>query len=40
VVTDTEWIRSGVKVFGFVIPGDVRVFGNDELSAAKEWVSE
>jgi hypothetical protein len=40
VVTDTEWVSSGVKVFGFVIPGEVRVFGNDELSAAKEWVSE
>ncbi len=40
VVTDTEWIRSGVKVFGFAIPGEVRVFGNDELTAAKEWVSE
>ncbi len=40
VVTDKEWIRSGVKVFGFIIPGEVRVFDNDELLTAKEWVSE
>ena len=40
VVTDTGWIRSGVKVFGFAMPGEVRVFANDELAAAKEWASE
>ena len=40
VVTDTEWIRSATRLFGFAIPGHVRVFANNELSAAKEWVSE
>ncbi len=39
VVTDTKWIHNGVKVFGFAIPGEVRVFADDELSNAKEWVS-
>ena len=40
VVTDTEWIRSAVYLFGFTIPGHMRVFKNDELSKAKEWLSE
>jgi hypothetical protein len=40
VVTDTKWIRSAVHIFGFALPGHVRVFGNDELSIAKKWLSE
>ena len=39
-VTDVEWLRETVKIFGFVMPGQVRVFKNSELSEAKEWVSE
>ncbi len=40
VVTDTKWVRSGVKIFGFGIPGEVRAFEDSELSNAKEWVSQ
>ncbi len=40
VVTDVEWIRGSVKVFGFIMPGHVRVFKNEELGKAIEWVSE
>jgi len=40
VVTDVGWIRAGMKMFGFVIPGQVRVFGNGELAEARRWVSE
>jgi hypothetical protein len=39
IVTDTEWIRVATKVFGFAIPGEVRVFGNAEMPAAREWLS-
>lgn len=39
VVTDVEWIRAAVKVFGVAIHGDVRVFDNDELAEAKRWIS-
>jgi len=34
------WIRTAMKTFGFVMPGQVRVFGNSELAAARQWVSE
>ncbi len=40
VVTDVGWIRSSIQVFGFVMPGRVRVFGNADLSAAKDWLAE
>ena len=40
VVTDVEWIRAGVKFFGFTITGVVKIFGNERLDEAKAWVSE
>jgi hypothetical protein len=40
VVSDVDWIKHSVKVFGFVMPCEVRVFENDELQKAREWVSE
>jgi hypothetical protein len=40
VVTDIDWIRMSVKVFGFAMPGHVRVFENDGLSGAIAWLSE
>ncbi len=40
VVTDVEWIRTMVKAFGFVMPGDIRVFGNRELAEARQWLCE
>ena len=40
VVSDVEWIRTAVKVFGLAIPGHVRVFHNRELAEATRWVAE
>jgi len=40
VVTDVGWIRMAVKAFGFVIPGHVRIFGNNELAKAQQWLNE
>jgi hypothetical protein len=40
VVTDVDWIRKGIKAFGFMTPGEVKVFGPAELGAAKVWVAE
>ncbi len=40
VVTDVEWCRKMTKAFGFLMPGHVKVFSNDELGAAVEWASE
>jgi hypothetical protein len=40
VVTDVDWIRKAIKAFGFMSPGEVRVFEPAELGAAKVWVAE
>lgn len=40
VVTDVDWIDTMVKAFGFALPGEVRVFDDDELEAARQWISE
>ena len=40
IVTDVKWIRSSIKVFGFLIPGEVKLFPNQELSTAEEWVRQ
>lgn len=38
VVTDVGWIRTAVQVFGFAIPGHVRVFSNSDLEVARNWL--
>jgi hypothetical protein len=40
VVTDVDWIETGVKAFGFIMPGDVRVYESDRVDEARNWVSE
>ena len=37
VVTDKDWMRHGVAAFGWVIPGEVRVFEPGALQEAKAW---
>jgi len=38
VVSNVGWIRGSTKLWGMVMPGDVKVFSNDQLSEAKEWL--
>jgi SpoIIAA-like len=38
VVSNVEWIRDAVKVFGLMMPGHVRVFHNRELADATQWI--
>jgi stage II sporulation SpoAA-like protein len=40
VVSDVEWVRAAVKIFGLGIPGQVRIFHNSELGEAKHWIAE
>ena len=39
VVTDKDWLKHMVKAFGWMIPGDVRVFELSALDNAKAWVA-
>jgi hypothetical protein len=40
VVTDREPYRGLIKAFGFLIPGEVRVFDLADLDAAEAWIGE
>ena len=40
LVTDKDWIRHGVSVFGWISPGEIRVFDPDQLVDAKAWVAQ
>lgn len=39
LVTDVEWVRAAVRLLAFMAPGEVRVWGMDELEQAREWVA-
>ena len=39
VVTDIDWIESAIKAVGFALPCEVRLFDDDELDDAREWIS-
>jgi len=38
VVTDVEWIRHTMKLFGFLVPGEMKVFSPGEVAQAREWI--
>ena len=40
VVSDVEWVRAAVKMFGLAIPGQVRVFHERDLAEALRWIAE
>jgi hypothetical protein len=39
VVTDKDWIRHSVDIFGYLMPGEVKAFNAAEETAARAWVS-
>jgi hypothetical protein len=39
VVTDHDWIQHAVGMFGWMVPGDVKVFPVQEQAAAMEWAA-
>ncbi|WP_163647693.1 STAS/SEC14 domain-containing protein [Modicisalibacter sp. 'Wilcox'] len=38
VVTDVEWIRHTIRLFSFLMPGEMRIFSTDEAAQAREWI--
>ena len=39
VVSDTDWVAHVLHALAWMIPGDLAVFGLDELERAKEWAA-
>ena len=38
LVTDVKWISRATEFFGFLMPGEWRVFSTAEADKAREWV--
>jgi SpoIIAA-like len=38
VVSDADWVRRAVGLFGWLAPGELRVFGTAETDGAKAWL--
>ena len=38
VVSDADWLEHAVSVFGWLVPGQVKVFETDDLDEAKAWL--
>lgn len=39
VVSDKEWVGHALHVFAWMVPGELALFGLDELEKAKEWAA-
>ena len=39
LVTDKDWIRHGLSAFGWLSPGELRVFEPGEREAAIDWLT-
>ena len=39
LVTDHAWLRDGLHMFAWAVPGEVRVFPGAEREAAIEWLA-
>ena len=37
VVSDKDWVAHAVHAFAWMVPGELAVFGLDDLERAKEW---
>lgn len=40
IVTDTNWVRRSVQAFGWMMPGEVKVFHVEALDHATAWITE
>ncbi|QVI26271.1 STAS/SEC14 domain-containing protein [Mycolicibacterium neoaurum] len=39
VVSDKDWVRHTMHAIGWMVPGELAVFGGDELDRAAEWAA-
>ena len=39
VVSDADWLERSIKAFGWMMPGEIKVFESDDVDDAKEWLA-
>ena len=40
VVSDVNWVRNGIHMLGFMMPCPVKLFSNDQLASAQQWIED
>ena len=40
LVTDKDWVKYGASAFGWLVPGELRLFEPHEREAARTWLAE
>jgi len=40
VVTDVGWVRHAIELMGWMTPGELKLFGFEEVERAKAWLAE
>lgn len=40
VITDVEWIKLAMRLFGFILPGAMRVYPTEEAAKARLWITQ
>lgn len=40
VVTDIDWISHTMKLFGFLMPGELQAFPSSQSGVAREWIAQ
>jgi hypothetical protein len=40
LVTDKDWVRHGASAFGWLAPGELRLFEPSERDTARAWLTE
>jgi hypothetical protein len=40
VVSDADWLENSIKAFGWMMPGEVKMFDDDEVDEAKAWLTQ
>ena len=38
VVTDVAWIAQAIRAFGFLLPGELKIFALKDEAAARDWI--
>ena len=37
-MTDADWLENSIKALGWMMPGEIKVFDDDEADEAKAWL--
>lgn len=40
LVADKDWVRHGASAFGWLAPGELRLFASSERYEARAWLAE